>query len=196
MADDRPKIRCLRGWPSIDSGNGTSAKGLQKLPSDFGKLGGTPSNPQLLDWLAAEFVKRGFSMKAMHRLIVTSETYKLASAADAGADVGATRKVDPRHVSLAFPVAAARSRADLGFDFYRGGNIWICQSAGLRSTFGASNGRRGGGRRSATAGESIDPAGRLHGSRFFDQPGCQCRRSCRRSMSMMGVCRARCERRR
>jgi hypothetical protein len=57
-------------------------EGLQKTPSDFGTLGGAPSNRRLLDWLASEFVKRGFSMKAMHRLIVTSDTYKLASDAD------------------------------------------------------------------------------------------------------------------
>jgi hypothetical protein len=57
-------------------------EGLQKLPSDFGNLGGTPTNPALLDWLAAEFVKRGFSMKQMHRLLVTSDTYKRASAAE------------------------------------------------------------------------------------------------------------------
>ncbi len=54
-------------------------EGLQKTPSDFGELGGTPSNPKLLDWLASEFVQRQFSMKQMHRLIVTSDTYKLAS---------------------------------------------------------------------------------------------------------------------
>lgn len=53
--------------------------GLQKTPSDFGKLGGVPSNPQLLDWLASEFVAKKFSMKAMHRLIVTSEAYKRSS---------------------------------------------------------------------------------------------------------------------
>jgi hypothetical protein len=56
--------------------------GLHKTPSDFGNLPGPPSNPVLLDWLASEFVRRGFSMKAMHRLIVTSDTYQLASAAD------------------------------------------------------------------------------------------------------------------
>ncbi len=57
-------------------------EGLQKTPSDFGELGGTPTNPRLLDWLASEFVRRGFSMKAMHRLIVTSETYKLSTEVD------------------------------------------------------------------------------------------------------------------
>jgi hypothetical protein len=57
-------------------------EGLQKTPSDFGKLGGTPTHPRLLEWLASEFVKCGFRMKAMHKLIVTSDTYKLASEAD------------------------------------------------------------------------------------------------------------------
>ncbi|HEX4589437.1 MAG TPA: DUF1549 and DUF1553 domain-containing protein, partial [Gemmataceae bacterium] len=74
-------------------------EGLHKLPSDFGKLGGLPSNPKLLDWLAAEFVKRGFSMKAMHRLIVTSDAYKRSSAVDPA--VAATdRKIDPSNVYL------------------------------------------------------------------------------------------------
>lgn len=53
--------------------------GLQKTPSDFGQLGGEPSHPRLLDWLAAEFVQGHFSMKQMHRLMVTSEAYKLSS---------------------------------------------------------------------------------------------------------------------
>jgi hypothetical protein len=61
-------------------------EGLEKTANDFGTLGGMPSNPKLLDWLAAEFVSRGFSMKQMHRLIVTSDTYKLASEADAVAE--------------------------------------------------------------------------------------------------------------
>ena len=57
-------------------------EGLHKSPSDFGMLGGTPTNPRLLDWLAAEFAARGFRMKEIHRLIVTSDTYKLASEVD------------------------------------------------------------------------------------------------------------------
>ncbi len=54
-------------------------EGLQKIASDFGALGGTPANQPLLDWLAAEFLRHGFSMKYLHRLMVTSDTYKLAS---------------------------------------------------------------------------------------------------------------------
>jgi hypothetical protein len=69
-------------------------EGLHKLPSDFGKLGGTPLNPQLLDWLASEFVARKFSMKEMHRLIVTSETYKMASEAEPEL-MTSNNKIDP-----------------------------------------------------------------------------------------------------
>jgi hypothetical protein len=68
-------------------------QGLEKTPSDFGKLAGPPSNPKLLDWLASEFVRRGFSMKQMNRLMVTSDTYKLASRVDDA--VIATNKADP-----------------------------------------------------------------------------------------------------
>ena len=53
--------------------------GLHRTPSDFGNLTEAPEHRPLLDWLAARFVESGFSMKAMHRLIVTSETYKAAS---------------------------------------------------------------------------------------------------------------------
>jgi len=69
-------------------------EGLQKTSSDFGELGGTPANPELLDWLASEFVKRGFRMKDLHRLIVTSETYRLASGAEPGGET-AEKSSDP-----------------------------------------------------------------------------------------------------
>ncbi|WP_435007841.1 DUF1549 and DUF1553 domain-containing protein [Tundrisphaera lichenicola] len=59
-------------------------EGLQATSSDFGVLGGTPTNPALLDWLASEFVRLGFRMKDIHRLIVTSNTYKLASDVPSG----------------------------------------------------------------------------------------------------------------
>ena len=50
--------------------------------NDFGRNGQPPSHPALLDWLAAEFMDRGWSMKAIHRLIVTSATYRQASTPD------------------------------------------------------------------------------------------------------------------
>jgi mono/diheme cytochrome c family protein len=46
---------------------------------DFGRKGTPPTHPELLDWLAVEFMEHGWSMKHLHRLIVTSETYRLAS---------------------------------------------------------------------------------------------------------------------
>jgi hypothetical protein len=74
-------------------------EGLQKTPSDFGRLGGTPSNQKLLDWLASEFVERKFSMKQMHRLMVTSDTYKLASEVEP-ALAEADSKFDPANAFL------------------------------------------------------------------------------------------------
>lgn len=54
--------------------------GLVATPADFGTLGTPPTHPQLLDWLAVEFIERNWSRKALVRLIVTSETYRLSSA--------------------------------------------------------------------------------------------------------------------
>jgi len=54
--------------------------GIVETPNDFGFNGGRPSHPELLDWLAAEFAESGYRIKAMHRLIVTSATYRQASA--------------------------------------------------------------------------------------------------------------------
>jgi hypothetical protein len=57
-------------------------RGLVATPSNFGFLGGKPSHPALLNWLAAELVHRGWSVKAMHRAIVTSATYRQSSTDD------------------------------------------------------------------------------------------------------------------
>jgi hypothetical protein len=57
-------------------------EGLQRVTSDFGLLGGKPSDPQLLDYLAAQFVAHNYDMKWLHRLIVTSDTYQLGSKAE------------------------------------------------------------------------------------------------------------------
>ncbi|MDY3555391.1 DUF1553 domain-containing protein [Gemmata sp. JC717] len=57
--------------------------GIVDTPSDFGRNGAKPSHPELLDWLASELVERAWSQKAVHKLIVTSATYRQASAARA-----------------------------------------------------------------------------------------------------------------
>ena len=56
-------------------------RGLVETSEDFGAQGEPPTHPRLLDWLATEFVRRGWSLKAMHRLIVTSATYRQSSRA-------------------------------------------------------------------------------------------------------------------
>ena len=53
--------------------------GLVETPSDFGNNGIPPSHPELLDWMADEFIRSGWSVKQMHRLIVLSRTYRQAS---------------------------------------------------------------------------------------------------------------------
>jgi hypothetical protein len=58
-------------------------RGLAATSSDFGKLGEPPSHPELLDWLARRFVEDGWSFKKMHRLLVTSMTYRQAATAPA-----------------------------------------------------------------------------------------------------------------
>jgi len=55
--------------------------GLVETVEDFGTQGERPTHPELLDWLATEFVRQGWSFKAMHRLIVTSATYRQSSRA-------------------------------------------------------------------------------------------------------------------
>jgi hypothetical protein len=59
-------------------------------------MGVLPSNPELLDWLTTEFVQKGWSIKQMHRLIMTSETYKMESAFSQEVDL----KTDPTNVYL------------------------------------------------------------------------------------------------
>ena len=54
-------------------------RGIVKTPSDFGKLSGGATHPELLDWLAREFISNRWSLKAMHRMILTSSTYRQSS---------------------------------------------------------------------------------------------------------------------
>lgn len=64
--------------------------GLVKTLADFGALGEKPSHPELLDWLASEFMAKGWSLKDLHRLILTSHTWRQQSARDAERD-----RIDP-----------------------------------------------------------------------------------------------------
>jgi Protein of unknown function (DUF1549)/Protein of unknown function (DUF1553)/Planctomycete cytochrome C len=54
-------------------------RGLAPYASDFGRLGEPPSHPELLDWLSAEFMAKGWDQKTMHRLILTSAAYRRSS---------------------------------------------------------------------------------------------------------------------
>ena len=55
-------------------------RGIVETPSDLGAGGGRPTHPDLLDWLAGWFRKNGYGLKALHRLILTSETWRQSSA--------------------------------------------------------------------------------------------------------------------
>jgi mono/diheme cytochrome c family protein len=67
-------------------------EGIVRTPSNFGKLGELPSHPELLDWLATEFMDRGWSLKQMHRLMLTSEAYRMKSD-----DTAAGLEIDPEN---------------------------------------------------------------------------------------------------
>ncbi len=54
-------------------------RALVRSPSNFGSLGETPTHPLLLDWLAANFIESGWSIKTLHRQIMTSSTYQMSS---------------------------------------------------------------------------------------------------------------------
>jgi hypothetical protein len=65
-------------------------KGLVNSPNDFGQLGEKPSHPELLDWLASDFMANGWSLKRLHKLILTSRTYRQSSRRDETRD-----RIDP-----------------------------------------------------------------------------------------------------
>jgi hypothetical protein len=71
-------------------------EGIVATPDNFGHKGSPPTHPELLDWLATEFVRRGWSMKALHRLLVTSTVYRQASVRGAaGPGAADPEKIDP-----------------------------------------------------------------------------------------------------
>ena len=99
--------------------------GIVSTPGTFGKMGVPPSNPELLDWLATDFVQKGWSMKAIHRVIMNSETYKMASTFSREEDL----KADPTNVYLwRFP--AHRVEAEIVRD------LTLSASGQLNTQFG------------------------------------------------------------
>jgi hypothetical protein len=105
--------------------------GIADTPSDFGINGGRPSHPELLDWLAAELVEHGWSLKHIQRLILTSATYQQSSRFDAKANAadGSDRllwRFLPRRLEaepLRDAILAVSGRLDLrmggpGFDLF------------------------------------------------------------------------------
>ncbi|HEX3727832.1 MAG TPA: PSD1 and planctomycete cytochrome C domain-containing protein [Pirellulales bacterium] len=69
-----PRVTVNRVWQTY------FGQGIVATENDFGLQGSPPTHPELLDWLARQFVESGFSLKAVHRLIVTSATYRQSSA--------------------------------------------------------------------------------------------------------------------
>jgi Protein of unknown function (DUF1553)/Protein of unknown function (DUF1549)/Planctomycete cytochrome C len=71
-------------------------RGIVGTLDNFGKMGEKPTHPELLDWLAVEFMNRGWSVKEMHRLMMTSEAYQMSSQFN---DTGDAEK-DPENINL------------------------------------------------------------------------------------------------
>ena len=114
---------------------------LVATPADFGRNGARPSHPALLDWLACEFMESGWSMKHLHRLVVTSDAYRMASGSPATPEGERSARLDPENRTLwRFPVGRMEAEvvrdsllAVAGvLDTTRGGPE-IAQSEGLSS---------------------------------------------------------------
>ncbi len=84
--------------------------GIVKTLDNFGKAGARPTHPEMLDWLAVEFVRRGWSIKAMHRLMMTSAAYRQSSSVTA-----AHERLDPDN-SLCSRMPLTRMDAESLYD--------------------------------------------------------------------------------
>ncbi|HVJ68722.1 MAG TPA: PSD1 and planctomycete cytochrome C domain-containing protein [Caulifigura sp.] len=76
---------------------GHFGRGLERSTNNFGLQGDAPTHPELIDWLASEFMARGWSIKALHRLIVMSNTYRQSSRHVAPASGPDPLAVDPQN---------------------------------------------------------------------------------------------------
>lgn len=110
VAPSRPKYRTrldLANW-LVDSDNPLTprvtvnriwmhyfGRGIVETEEDFGTQGMAPTHPELLDWLSREFLRQGWSQKAMHRQVISSDTYRQSSH-----ERGDLRERDPRNLLL------------------------------------------------------------------------------------------------
>ena len=83
-----------RGWPSTGSGSTISARAWSRRPRISAFRASRRRIPELLDWLASELIRSGWDVKALHRLIVTSATFRQRSQSECGRCWLATRKTD------------------------------------------------------------------------------------------------------
>lgn len=65
-------------------------RGIVRSPNNFGQMGDPPTHPELLDWLATQFVQNGWKLKPMHRLMLLSSTYRMTSQADHASEIDPT----------------------------------------------------------------------------------------------------------
>jgi hypothetical protein len=128
--------------------------GIVATPSDFGLNGAGPSHPELLDWLAEELVKSGWSMKHLHRLIALSSTYRQAStpnpaglAADAGSRLlwrypPRRLEAEPLRDTILFVTGKLDTRmGGPGFDLFEPNNNYV-KVYNSKKEFGPAEWRR------------------------------------------------------
>ncbi len=87
-------------------------EGLVRSPDNFGIRGETPSHPELLDWLAREFMRSGWDVKQLHRLILTSATWRQVGTADNRESAAGSKKTDKAHLTAAAIAKASKVDPD------------------------------------------------------------------------------------
>ncbi len=116
---------------------GHFGRGLVNTPGDFGTLGERPTHPELLDWLASEFMANGWKLKPLHKLLVTSRAYRQSSRNDAA------------------------QAADPDNKFYARFRLQRLDAETLRDSMLAVTGRLNAQQFGPAIGVALDPAGRI-----------------------------------
>lgn len=97
-----PRVLVNRFWMHL------FGRGIVATPGDFGRLGERPTHPELLDWLAGEFVANGWRLKPLVRMLVTSATYRQAAQHDAARLADPDNRLLGRHVPRRLDAEAFR----------------------------------------------------------------------------------------